>query len=72
MVSEAIEAHSGPFIAKRSGLGTQAIYNYRDGRLPSRLAIPALARGLRVSTKFLAEVVAEDEQARARAKAGAA
>ncbi len=72
-VAQAIEAESGPVIAERAGLVTQAIYNYRQGRLPSRLAMPPLARGLRLSVDALRGLVEADRRDRkVKSRAGAA
>jgi hypothetical protein len=72
MVAKAIDASSGPTIATRAGMGHQAIYNYRDGRLPSRWVVPALARGLQVSVRVLTEALEADRRDRAKLCAGKA
>jgi hypothetical protein len=65
LVAAEIAKSSGPAIATRAGMGHQAIYNYRDGRLPSRWVVPALARGLKISVRALTDALEADRRDRA-------
>lgn len=63
-MAAALEKSSGPRLAARGGCCEQTLYNIRDGHLPGRLAIPAVAKALNLSAAKVAEMVARDRSAR--------
>lgn len=71
-VSKALDGTSAPKLAEVAGCGTQSIYNYRDGMVPSRMAIPGLARAIGISEDTLRGMVARAKKRANRCRVGVA